>query len=147
MFIIEIPGLPRLEAGLAAEPRVQEAETARVMQRSVLIVEREVKHRTPVRTRRLFSAWTPEVISLSSGRVFNTVKYGPYVEHGTGPHLIRPVNAQALSWPGAQHPVRVVHHPGTRGRHMAEEGARAAEPLVQEQFKLAADRALETVKA
>lgn len=40
------------------------------------------------------------------------------VEYGTPPHLIRPRGArvggaQALWWPGAEHPVHAVHHPGT----------------------------------
>lgn len=37
-----------------------------------------------------------------------------YVIGGTRPHLIRPRFRRALHWPGAAHPVRVVHHPGTR---------------------------------
>jgi hypothetical protein len=36
------------------------------------------------------------------------------VELGTGPHVIVPTTKQALSWPGAEHPVRKVNHPGTR---------------------------------
>lgn len=31
----------------------------------------------------------------------------------TRPHTIRPVNAAALFWPGAKHPVKVVRHPGS----------------------------------
>jgi hypothetical protein len=40
--------------------------------------------------------------------------YAAYVELGTRPHEIRPNGKQALHWPGAAHPVAVVHHPGTR---------------------------------
>lgn len=40
--------------------------------------------------------------------------YAAYVELGTRPHEIRPDAKQALHWPGAAHPVAVVHHPGTR---------------------------------
>jgi len=41
-----------------------------------------------------------------------------YMEYGTPPHVIeagpRPEGARgALSWPGAEHPVGRVHHPGT----------------------------------
>lgn len=36
------------------------------------------------------------------------------VEFGTRAHDIIPVRAKALSWPGAQHPVKAVHHPGTQ---------------------------------
>lgn len=40
--------------------------------------------------------------------------YAIFVHEGTGPHVIEPKAAKALSWPGADHPVKVVHHPGTR---------------------------------
>lgn len=40
--------------------------------------------------------------------------YAIFVHEGTGPHVIEPKVASALSWPGAAHPVKVVHHPGTR---------------------------------
>ena len=44
------------------------------------------------------------------------VKYALPVELGTRPHLIRPRSKKALYWKGAEHPVKVVHHPGTRGK-------------------------------
>jgi hypothetical protein len=42
------------------------------------------------------------------------LKYGEFVEFGTSPHIIRPKNKQALFWKGAEHPVKLVNHPGTR---------------------------------
>lgn len=64
---------------------------------------------------------------VDSGRLRRTiVAYGnrvycggpdaPYwadVEFGTRPHVIRPRRKKALYWPGAEHPVREVNHPGT----------------------------------
>lgn len=44
-------------------------------------------------------------------------RYAIFVHEGTGPHIIEPKNAQALSWPGGDHPVKVVHHPGTHANH------------------------------
>jgi hypothetical protein len=44
------------------------------------------------------------------------VKYALWVEQGTGEHVILPVNKKALFWPGADHPVRMVFHPGTKAR-------------------------------
>jgi hypothetical protein len=46
----------------------------------------------------------------------HSMEYGIDLERGTPPHLIRPKDKKALSWPGAAHPVKVVHHPGTRPR-------------------------------
>jgi hypothetical protein len=39
--------------------------------------------------------------------------YATDVEMGTSPHVILPRNKKALYWPGADHPVRKVNHPGT----------------------------------
>lgn len=38
------------------------------------------------------------------------------VEFGTRPHVIEPKDKQALAWPGAEHPVRRVNHPGTEAQ-------------------------------
>jgi hypothetical protein len=39
--------------------------------------------------------------------------YATDVEMGTAPHVILPRNKKALHWPGADHPVARVNHPGT----------------------------------
>ncbi len=44
------------------------------------------------------------------------IKYAIYIETGTDPYEIRPVKAKALFWPGAAHPVKVVHHPGIKAQ-------------------------------
>lgn len=76
------------------------------------------------------------VLNVQSGRLLNSIRsqmienptsvYGkvstqgvPYAaihEYGgvTRPHDIRPVNAGALWWEGAAHPVKLVHHPGSK---------------------------------
>lgn len=46
---------------------------------------------------------------------FHSVFYGEWLENGTQPHVIIPVNAKALYWKGAAHPVKKVNHPGTTG--------------------------------
>lgn len=40
--------------------------------------------------------------------------YATDVEMGTAPHVILPRNKKALHWPGADHPVAKVNHPGTQ---------------------------------
>lgn len=42
--------------------------------------------------------------------------YASAHQFGTDPYDIRPKNKKALSWPGAAHPVKVVHHPGLPAR-------------------------------
>lgn len=42
------------------------------------------------------------------------VVYAIFIEMGTGPHVILPRHKKALYWPGADHPVRMVYHPGNK---------------------------------
>jgi phage gpG-like protein len=42
--------------------------------------------------------------------------YAPYHQFGTDPYTIRPSLKKALFWPGAAHPMKVVHHPGLPAR-------------------------------
>lgn len=42
------------------------------------------------------------------------VNYATDVELGTAPHVINAKPGSALYWPGADHPVKRVNHPGTR---------------------------------
>lgn len=51
------------------------------------------------------------IVSASGGADGRT--YAAYVELGTRPHEIRPRDARALFWEGADHPVAKVNHPGT----------------------------------
>lgn len=52
------------------------------------------------------------------------VPYAGFIEFGTRPHVIRPRSKQALAWKGAEHPVRLVHHPGTKPKHVLHRALR-----------------------
>ena len=47
-------------------------------------------------------------------RWFPTASYAPFVEFGTKPHDIYPVNKEALFWAGAAHPVRLSTTPALK---------------------------------
>jgi hypothetical protein len=61
------------------------------------------------------------------------VPYAGFVLEGTGPHDIRPRNAQALHWTGPNGSMfaRLVHHPGTRPNPFPERAIRPLEPAIQ----------------
>ncbi|MDD3927281.1 MAG: hypothetical protein PHT33_11555 [bacterium] len=51
----------------------------------------------------------------------HTMEYGPYLELGTPPHIIRPKNKKLLAWQSSGDAEKTivakeVHHPGTRPR-------------------------------
>jgi hypothetical protein len=76
-------------------------------------IEVDAKAGCPVDTGHLKESIEHEVDGLTA-RIGSNVSYAAYVEEGTRAHEIRPKTAGALFWPGAAHPVGVVHHPGTR---------------------------------
>ncbi|MET8826098.1 hypothetical protein ABZX40_13580 [Streptomyces sp. NPDC004610] len=67
----------------------------------------------PKRTSRLHDSLRAEV----QGKVLRVgsldCNYATDVELGTPAHVILPSNKKALYWPGADHPVARVNHPGT----------------------------------
>lgn len=69
-----------------------------------------------VDTGRLRSSITHEIVSGESGlvaRVGSNVEYARFVEEGIPGRRITPTRKRALYWPGADHPVAYVDHPGT----------------------------------
>lgn len=60
------------------------------------------------------------------GKIGSAVSYAGLLEHGTKPHVIVPTRKKALMWKGAAHPVRAVHHPGTRAYNVGHRALRAA---------------------
>ena len=54
-------------------------------------------------------------------------KYDRFVEKGTPPHDIQPKRKKALAWPGGEHPVKIVHHPGTEPKPFMAQAGKFAE--------------------
>ena len=56
-----------------------------------------------------------QAINGAYATVGTNISYAPLVHFGTRAHPIAARNKRALFWPGAQHPVRSVNHPGYKG--------------------------------
>lgn len=63
---------------------------------------------------------------LAGVRVVARADHSLILERGSRPHVIEPRDKQALHWPGARHPVKRVHHPGTPALHILRNALRAA---------------------
>lgn len=87
----------------------------------------------PYRTGQLAETFFSRVSGLQAV-VGPTVYYAPMVEFGTGPHDIYPIEKKALYWPGAKHPVKKVHHPGSKPNPFMERIVEAASPLINTMF-------------
>lgn len=80
------------------------------------IAHRWVQKEAPRKTGKLKSA-VQKVSGSNTGYVFIAKGIAPYADFvidGTRAHDITPKGKQALFWPGAGHPVKKVHHPGTK---------------------------------
>ena len=69
----------------------------------------------------LLKSWFVESMTSDEAVIKSPAEYAQWVNDGTQPYTITPNSKRALYWEGADHPVRVVHHPGIRGRHFVED--------------------------
>lgn len=81
----------------------------------------------PVETSDLVNSIT-SYLAGTTGVVKATAGHASYVHEGTRPHVILPRDKKALYWPGAGHPVKKVHHPGTKANPFFERAIRKANP-------------------
>lgn len=114
-FEVQLKGINELAARFDGAKAVIEEELTRSTTRLVLQGEAHSKRVVRKKTRTLMRSITHRVTTIAGGvrGVWGTrLFYGPYIEKGTGPHVIVARSAKALYWPGARHPVRKVKHPG-----------------------------------
>lgn len=74
-------------------------------------------------------------------RITSDSPYFLFVTEGTRPHVIEPLRAKALSWPGARHPVRRLMHPGTTANPFHERAWTRYEPEFNTRIENALERA------
>jgi hypothetical protein len=112
-FTIELTGITQLTEAFAQSPETATPILQRALSASQAILAKNTTRETvPFRTGFLVQTFQAVMADLTL-RWYPTASYARFVEFGTAPHMIYPKNAQALFWPGAEHPVRSVSHPGT----------------------------------
>ena len=65
--------------------------------------------------------WFSESLGSDEAVIKSPAEYAQWVNDGTRPYTITPTSKKALYWEGADHPVKVVHHPGIKARHFVED--------------------------
>ena len=100
-FTVRIDGLPALKKKLGSTEF--KAHMKKGMTKAVVFMEGQLKRGTPVQSGRLRAGWTHKVsFDGMVGEVGNAVRYGPFVEEGTGVFIgkgrIEPVSAKAFAW-------------------------------------------------
>lgn len=167
VITVQVKGLDDLLATLESYPERLGVATEAAMRQAALAAESEIKALTPRKTGRLFSAWATHVTGTglnSVGVIDDDVSYAPFVEEGTAPHVIE-ARGNALMLPvnkgggfgggrlsGAARSgqqvafFKRVQHPGTQGKHMAEQGLRNATSQITRIFEMAVQRVLDGTK-
>ena len=135
-FSIKINGLDKLTTALKNSPIIAKKQIGKAIALSVALVNRNAKLEAPVKSG-ILRAGIHSKISPFNGKVESTTSYGIFVHEGTSPHIIRPVKKKALYWKGAAHPVKLVHHPGTKANPFMKRGAERSEVGVQGLFSKA----------
>ena len=94
----------------------------------------------------LLKQWFIDSLSDTEAHIKSPASYALYVDQGTRPHMIYPrgvatyhagrklTSGSALWWPGAPHPVRAVHHPGTKGQFFVDRSFEQLQPLIPGYF-------------
>jgi hypothetical protein len=147
-FKVTIPNLPRLQEALAdypaiATPIVQSA----IVGAQAILAKNTTAATVPIRTGYLVQNWGFEVGNLMA-RWFPKASYAPFVEFGTAPHEIRPVNAKVLAnKKTGEFFGTLVHHPGTKANPFMERIVAAAQPEISDLFVSALDRIVTVIAA
>lgn len=120
VFVIE--GLDEFKDDVAKGANNIAEQVRWAMVQSVNALKVAIRDVTPHRTGQLQRSISTDIQDSGfTGIVYSDQDmaiYGAFIEYGTQPYDISPVNMQALFWKGAMHPVRSVHMP-----------ARAAKPF------------------
>lgn len=148
MFSVTIPNLPAIQAALASYPAISTPIFQRAIVAAQAILAKYTTAATvPVRTGYLVQNWAFEIGNLQA-RWYPRASYAPYVEFGTAPHDIRPVNKRVLADPKSGKVFgTLVHHPGTKANPFMERIVASAQPDITALFEQALNQVTEAIAA
>ena len=140
-FKVTIPNLPALQTALADYPAIARPIVQNAIVASQAILAKFTTSATvPVRSGYLVQNWGFDIGNLMA-RWYPKATYAPFVEFGTAPHEIRPVNKRVLAnVKTGQIFGTLVHHPGTKANPFMERIVASAQPDVDSVFIQALDK-------
>ena len=126
-FRVETPGMKLATSRLQGEiPRGIQKRIDEGARQTAKVALGRARDYAPKRTGRLAKSLYVGKEGPMRYYVTSRLKYYPYVILGTRPHIIRPRHKKALYWPGARHPVAIVHHPGTKPNDFMDKALRGS---------------------
>ncbi len=116
-LVVKIEGLAEFKADVSRGASSVGGSVKWAMVQSVNAVKNSAQQYAPFKTGTLRRSIHADVTNSGfTGTVLQNPEeapYGAFIEYGTSPHEITPVNKKALFWKGALNPYRRVMHPGT----------------------------------
>jgi len=99
-FAIKIQNLPELQSALKKYPDISKSVLQKAIEATQFVFQKNTIKDDPVpwKTGNLLQSFR-FANSPFKARWYPTARYAPFVEFGTKPHEIRPVNARVLAWP------------------------------------------------
>src|SRR5580692_3220368 len=140
-FSVQISNLPALPQALASYPTISgPIIQSAVVAAQAILAKFTTAATVPVKTGYLVQNWAFEIGNLQA-RWYPRASYAPFVEFGTGPHVIKAVNKRVLAnVQTGQVFGPIVHHPGTKANPFMERIVAAAEPDIETLFGQALDQ-------
>lgn len=136
---VQIVGLDDFISDVNAAGVQSQSLVNAALQNSATKIQSNVRDRAPHQTGALQRSVLTSV-NYPSASVSVNESYGAYVEYGTAPHDIFPVNKKALFWKGALNPYKAIHHPGTKPNPFFAPGVDASSDYIGDQFTKVAER-------
>jgi hypothetical protein len=145
-FSVSIPNLPALQSALASYPSISQPIIQKAIVATQAILAKYTTAATvPVKTGYLVQNWAFAIGNLQA-RWYPRASYAPYVEFGTKPHEIRPVNKRVLANVATGQVFgTLVHHPGTKANPFIERIIAAAQPDIETLFVQALNQVNEAI--
>ena len=143
-YTIEVKGLDKFVASFRKAPKLTSDGLIGAIKTSVNLIRPIMVREAPAKTGKLRQNIYARSNGLTGtvGPDLGATKYALYVHMGTRQHLIKPRTKKALYWKGALHPVKVVHHPGTRANPFVERTVDIIKDPVQQIFTKALNKIL-----
>jgi len=139
--------IKQIQQAFAKAPGLTERRIQGAINLSGIEVRRLMKSEVPKKSGKLMRSIQaiPGKFKVRIGPNLTDAPHAIFVALGTKAHIIKPRNKKALWWTGAQHPVKLVHHPGTQPNPYVDRTAIKAQPVVSKIFRLSLQQLMKDI--
>ncbi len=139
--------LELLRESMRKAPKMTYGELSKAIKTSVHIIRPIMRQQAPTKTGKL----SRNIYAKSSGLEgvvgpnLEVTPYAFWVNRGSSAYIIRPKTKKALYWSGAEHPWKLVHHPGIKANPFVERTFIEMQKPVKLIFNKAVDKIISNI--